>query len=133
MFGRYLWDPGHSTAQLEDLVTKDPDQFELFARLPLMLSSAAFSLGAVIYAKPLVTPIAILCLVGYKYVKRPFGWGIRQVDGGLIQEMNIGMRKFSGEIYDASTTIVAMGRQPEFDKLICGKFYERASLQCTQR
>ena len=39
--------------------------------------------------------------------------------------MNIGMRKFSGEIYDASTTIVAMGRQPEFDRLICGKFWER--------
>jgi|EP01046_Picozoa_sp_COSAG06_P041227 hypothetical protein len=39
--------------------------------------------------------------------------------------MNIGMRKFSGEIYDASTTIVAMGRQPEFDRLISSKFWER--------
>lgn len=48
----YLWDPSHSTAQLEDVVTKDPGQFQLFARLPLMLSSAAFSLGAVLYAKP---------------------------------------------------------------------------------
>jgi hypothetical protein len=64
--GRYLWDPAHSTAQLEDLVTKDPSQFELFARLPLMLSSAAFSLVAVLYAKPLITPVALVCLVAYK-------------------------------------------------------------------
>jgi len=38
------------------------------------------------------------------------------------------MRKFSGEIYDASTTIVAMGRQPEFDRLISSKFWERFTM-----
>lgn len=93
-----------------------------------MLSSAAFSLGAVLYAKPLITPVAVLCLFAYRHVKKPVGWGIRQVYGGLIQEMNIGMRKFSGEIYDASTTIVAMGRQPEFDRIICSKFWERFTM-----
>ena len=121
----YLWDPEHSTAQLEDLVTKDPGQFQLFARLPLMLSSAAFSLGAVLYAKPLITPVAFACLVAYKYVKTPYGWGIRQAYGGLVLELNVGMRKFSGEIYEAAPTIVAMGRQPEFDSMISAKYWLR--------
>ena len=121
----YLWDPNHSTAQLEDLVTKDPGQFQLFARLPLMLSSAAFSLCAVLYAKPLITPIAFVCLIAYKYVKKAYGWGIRQVYGGLILELNVGMRKFSGEVYDAAPTIVAMGRQPEFDSMISAKYWQR--------
>ena len=31
-----------------------------------MLSSAAFSLVAVLYAKPLITPVALVCLVAYK-------------------------------------------------------------------
>ncbi len=84
----YLWDPGHSTAQLEDVVTKDPKQlFGRYSRLPLMLSSTAFSLCAVLYAKPLITPIAVACLIAYKYVKQPFGWGIRQVYGGLVKEV----------------------------------------------
>lgn len=121
----YLWDPGHSTAQLEDVVTKNPSQFQMFARLPLMLSSAAFSLAAVLYAKPLITPVAVLCLIAYKYVKKPYGWGIQQVYGGLILELNVSMRKFSGEIYDASPTIVAMGRQPEFDKMISMRYWQR--------
>ena len=121
----YLWDPAHSTAQLEDTVSSDPDAFTQYARLPLMLSSVIFSLSTVLYAKPLITPVAVACLVAYKYVKAPFGWGIRQVYGGLINEVKIGMRKFSGEVYDATPTIVAMGRQPEWDKMISKRFYER--------
>ena len=61
-------------------MTKDPKQlFGRYSRLPLMLSSTTFSLCAVLYAKPLITPVAITCLIAYKYVKKPFGWGIRQV------------------------------------------------------
>jgi hypothetical protein len=68
-----------------DLVTKDPNEYRLFAMMPLLLSSAAFSLGAVLYAKPIITPLAMVCLVCYKYVKKPFGWGIRQVYGKTQQ------------------------------------------------
>ena len=75
----YLWDPEHSTAQLVDLVTKDPNEYRLFAMMPLLLSSAAFSLSVVMYAQPIITPAAVLALFAYKYVKKPFGWGIRQV------------------------------------------------------
>jgi len=186
------------------VVTKDPKQlFGRYSRLPLMLSSTTFSLCAVLYAKPLITPVAITCLIAYKYVKKPFGWGIRQVKslpakrnrtrifvahnictynmktqerafqdrlgtnkqkerpslltkecvfvrfllfrcvfvrfrfsvssrfsvsrqvyGGLVKEVQVGMRKFSGEIYDATPTIVAMGRQPQWCEkrvfLFCG-------------
>eukprot|EP01043_Picozoa_sp_COSAG02_P016625 COSAG02_NODE_736_length_17865_cov_9.190420_5_plen_325_part_00 len=71
----YLWSPDHSTAQLEDVVTKDPKQlFGRYSRLPHMLCSTAFSLCAVLYARPLITPVALACLVAYKYVKKPFGW-----------------------------------------------------------
>lgn len=69
----YLWDPGHSTAQMVDLVTKDPNEYRLFAMMPLLLSSAGFSLCAVLYAKPIITPGAIIALYAYKYVKKPFG------------------------------------------------------------
>ena len=124
----YLWDPSHSTAQLVDLVTKDPNEYRLFAMMPLLLSSAAFSLSAVLYAKPIITPVAVVCLIAYKYVKKPFGWGIRQVYGGLIIEAWVGMRKFSGEMFDASPTIRAMGRTTEFESLINGKYYERLFL-----
>ena len=48
----------------------------------------------------------------------------RQVYGGLVKEVQVGMRKFSGEIYDATPTIVAMGRQPQWCEkrvfLFCG-------------
>ena len=36
-------------------------------------------------------------------------------------EMQVGTRKLSGEIYDAAPTIVAMGRQPEFDRLVSAR------------
>ena len=108
-----------------DLVTKDPNEYRLFAMMPLLLSSAAFSLGAVLYAKPIITPLAMVCLVCYKYVKKPFGWGIRQVYGGLVKEIQIGMRKSAGELYDATPTIVAMGRQGDWDKILDKRFYER--------
>ena len=75
----YLWDPDHSTAQLGDLVTKDANEYKIFAWMPLILASASFSVAAVLYARPLITPVAIVCLVCYKYVKKPYGWGIRQV------------------------------------------------------
>ena len=51
--------------------------------------------------------------------------GIRQVYGGLILEMQVGTRKLSGEIYEAAPTIVAMGRQPAFDRLVSAKYWER--------
>ena len=40
----YLWDPAHSTAQLVDLVAKDPEEYRLFAMMPLILASASFPL-----------------------------------------------------------------------------------------
>ena len=61
------------------------DDLDRYAMMPLLLSSAAFSLGAVLYAKPIITPLAMVCLVCYKYVKKPFGWGIRQVYGKTQQ------------------------------------------------
>ena len=108
-----------------DLVTKAPNEYRLFAMMPLLLSSAAFSLGAVLYAKPIITPVAMVCLVCYKYVKKPYGWGIRQVYGGLILEAWVSMRKFSGEMFDAAPTIVAMGRQAEFDSMINSRYWTR--------
>ena len=84
--------------------------------------------GAIIYAQPIIAPPAAVCLVLYKYVKKPFGWGIRQVYGGLIIEAWVGMRKFSGEIFDASPTIVAMGREDEFDVISNRKFYQNFQL-----
>jgi ABC-type multidrug transport system ATPase subunit len=123
----YLWDPQHSTAQLTDLVTKDPNEYRIFSMLPLLLSSAAFSIGTVLYARPVIAPFAVACLGCYKYVKKPFGWSIRQVYGGVILEAWISMRKFSGELFDASPTIRAMGRQPEFDTLITSKCVHAAA------
>ena len=108
-----------------DLVTKDPNEYRLFAMMPLLLSSAAFSLGAVLYAKPIITPLAMVCLVCYKYVKKPFGWGIRQVYGGLILEAWVTMRKFSGEMFDGAPTVVAMGRQAEFNAMINSRYFTR--------
>jgi|EP01043_Picozoa_sp_COSAG02_P016624 hypothetical protein len=35
------------------------------------------------------------------------------------------MRKSAGELYDATPTIVAMGRQGEWDKMLDKRFYER--------
>jgi hypothetical protein len=113
-----------------DLVTKDPNEYRLFAMMPLLLSSAAFSLGAVLYAKPIITPLAMVCLVCYKYVKKPFGWGIRQVYGGLILEAWVSMRKFSGEMFDGAPTVVAMGRQAEFNAMINSRYFTR-EFPCT--
>jgi hypothetical protein len=42
-----------------------------------------------------------------------------------VLQVQVGMRKFSGEIYDATPTIVAMGRQPEWDSMLGKRFYER--------
>ena len=67
----YLWSPEHSTAQMADLVTKDPQQFQQFAVLPLMLSQACFSLGAVLFANPRLAPLAVIILVAYKFTKKP--------------------------------------------------------------
>lgn len=124
----YLWDSKHSTAQLVDLVTKDPNEYRLFAMMPLILAKASVSLFAVLYAKPLITPVAAGCLYMYKHVKKPFGWGIRQVYGGMIIEAWVGMRKFSGEIFDASPTIRAMGREEEFDVIANKRFYQNLQL-----
>jgi hypothetical protein len=41
----------------------------------------------------IITPIACACLVAYRFVKAPYGWGIQQVYGGLILELNVSMRK----------------------------------------
>ena len=62
-----------------------------------------------------MAPFAVVVLGLYRKVKKPFGWGIRQVYGGLIIESNIALRKLGGEIYDAAPTIKAMGREPEFE------------------
>eukprot|EP01052_Picozoa_sp_SAG31_P009032 SAG31_NODE_467_length_15267_cov_13.792919_8_plen_94_part_00 len=75
----YLWDPNHSTSQLAELVTKDPQQFQQFSVLPLMAAQSSVSLGAILYAKPLITPLALVCLYLYKHTRVPFGWGIRSV------------------------------------------------------
>ena len=111
----YLWSPENSTAQLSDLVTKDPQQFQQFAQLPFMLSRAGFSLAVVLFARPVITPLAVLTLILYRYTRKPFGWAIQQVIGGLIQKSNIQMRKTAGEIFDAAPTIKAMGRLDEFE------------------
>lgn len=79
--GHVQWDPEHSTAQLVDLVTKNPQEYGFFAMMPLILASSSVSLGMVLYARPLITPVAIIALYLYKHVKKPFGWGIRQVYG----------------------------------------------------
>ena len=120
----YLWDPDHSTAQLSDTVMKDPQDYQMFAIMPTILCQAAVSLGAIGYANPLLVPIAAVVLFLYKFVKKPFGWGIRQVYGGAVLECWIGMRKYSGEIFDGSPTIRAMGRSPHFDTITCRKFWE---------
>ena len=119
----YLWAPEHSTAQMADLVTKDPQQFQQFAVLPLMLSQAAFSLGAVLFANPRLAPLAVIILVAYKFTKKPFGWAIQQVMGGLIQKANISMRKTAGEVFDAAPTISAMGREDDFERITNNEFY----------
>jgi hypothetical protein len=51
--------------------------------------------GAVVWlmAWQIITPIACACLVAYRFVKAPYGWGIQQVYGGLILELNVSMRK----------------------------------------
>lgn len=49
--------------------------------MPLILASSSVSLGMVLYSRPLITPVAIIALYLYKHVKKPFGWGIRQVYG----------------------------------------------------
>jgi ABC-type multidrug transport system fused ATPase/permease subunit len=119
----YLWSPEHSTAQLADLVTKDPQQFQQFAVLPLMLSQAGFSLAAVLFADPRLAPCAVIILIAYKYTKKPFGWAIQQVMGSLIQTANVQMRKTAGEIFDAAPTIGAMGRSAEFEVITNNEFY----------
>eukprot|EP01052_Picozoa_sp_SAG31_P009033 SAG31_NODE_467_length_15267_cov_13.792919_9_plen_92_part_00 len=43
--------------------------------------------------------------------------------GGLIQETNIKQRKLAGELFDASPTICAMGRQPLFDNITNHELY----------
>ena len=40
----------------------------------------------------------------------------------------MGMRKFSGELFDASTTIRAMGREEEFNAISNKKFYQNFQL-----
>ena len=47
-----------------------------------------------------------------------------QVYGGLIIESNIVMRKVAGEIFDASPTIAAMGREAEFSVITNNNFYK---------
>ena len=69
----YLWAPENSTAQLSDLVTKDPQQFQQFAQLPFMLSRAGFSLAVVLFARPVITPLAVITLILYRYTRKPFG------------------------------------------------------------
>ena len=113
----YLWAPQHSTAQVADLVTKDPQQFQQFASLPFMLSRAGFSLAVVVFARPLIAPLAVVTLALYKFTRKPFGWAIQQVMGGLIHTSNIQMRKTAGEIYEAAPTIKAMGRLEEFETM----------------
>ena len=48
--------------------------------------------------------------------------------GGLIIEAWVGMRKFSGELFDASPTICAMGREEEFNAISNKKFYQNFQL-----
>ena len=50
------------------------------------------------------------------------------VAGGVIIEAWVGMRKFSGELFDASPTICAMGRQDEFNTISNTKFYQNFQL-----
>ena len=106
----YLWDPKNSTAQLSDLVTRNPEEFQCFAWIPMIISAALLSLGAVVWSQPLLTPVAAVALYLQKYVKAPFGWAIRQVYGGLYFESNIKIRKLSREVFESSSTIRAMGR-----------------------
>jgi ABC-type multidrug transport system fused ATPase/permease subunit len=124
----YLWDPKNSTAALSDLVTRNPQEFEAFAWMPLIVSAGSLSLGAIVFSQPLLTPVAIACLWLYKYVKKPFGWAIRQIYGGLFFESNIKIRKLSGEIFDSSPTIRAMGREPEFQLLTNDNFYRELQI-----
>ena len=56
--------------------------------------------------------------------------GIRQVYGGLILEAWVSMRKFSGEMFDGAPTVVAMGRQAEFNAMINSRYFTRES-PCT--
>jgi hypothetical protein len=56
--------------------------------------------------------------------------GIRQVYGGLILEAWVSMRKFSGEMFDGAPTVVAMGRQAEFNAMINSRYFTRES-SCT--
>jgi ABC-type multidrug transport system fused ATPase/permease subunit len=109
-------------------VTKDPQEYGFFAMMPLILAASSVSLGMVLYSRPLITPFAVIALYLYKHVKKPFGWGIRQVYGGLIIEAWVGMRKFSGEMFDASPTIRAMGREEEFNAISNKKFYQNFQL-----
>jgi hypothetical protein len=81
-------------------------------------SSAAFTLGVVLYAKPIITRLAMVFLVCYDAKKPAFGWGIRQVYEGLILGEWVAMWKFLGEMFDGASTIVAMGRQAEFNAII---------------
>jgi hypothetical protein len=120
----YLWDPKNSTAQLSDLVTKDPSEFEVFAWMPLIISAASLSLGAIVYSRPLLAPVAAAALYLYKFVKAPFGWALRQVYGGLYFESNIKIRKMSGEVFESSPTIRAMGREPQFEAMTNDNFYK---------
>jgi hypothetical protein len=60
---------------------KGSQEYGFFAMMPLILASSSVSLSMVLYSRPLITPVAIVALYLYKHVKKPFGWGIRQVYG----------------------------------------------------
>lgn len=114
----YLWQPEHSTAQLTDLVTKDLEQFRQFSQLPLFAATGSFSIATIIYAKPLIAPLAVLILGAQKYTKNAFSWALRQIIGAVFTESSVRLRKLTADMYNASPTIKAMSREAEFERII---------------
>ena len=92
--------------------------------MPLTIASAAPAVGSIVYSNWMLAPVAAVVLWCYKYVKKPMQWAIRQVYGGVFFESNIRIRKMSGEIFDAATTIRAMRREAHFEVLTNNAFFK---------